>query len=436
MPAHKHPLRLYVRQTLEVGQEADFLKGVGSLVELVKKQPGTLQYEWFYNGATGRVVTLESHVDAAGLVAHLTNAEKAPLLQQLAPLGTTDVICAFGPLPRKMVTGLKKAGLPLRLLHAMGDVAIFQPLRDKLGLVNVKSAYSSGAALNPDVIRFFRAIGVNIKQLYGSTEAQVHTLHVGDDVRFETVGLPPPGMEIRIADDGEVLVKGPTVVRGYYKNPQATEEAFVIDEQGGRWYRTGDAGYIDSAGHLIYIDRVKEMLTLSSGEKYSPQYIEGRLKFSPYIRNAMTVGGEDNPFVTALINVDFDNVGRWAERRGLAYTTFVDLSQKPQVYELIREDVERVNSVLPPAARVHKFVLLHKEFDADEGELTRTRKLRRGLLGERYGDMITAMYGGEDRVQVQAAVRYRDGREGTIKTTVRIATLADNRDETMEENPA
>ncbi len=330
----------------------------------------------------------------------------------------------------------RPAGLPLRLLHAIGDVAIFQPLRDKLGLVNVKSAYSSGAALNPDVIRFFRAIGVNIKQLYGSTEAQVHTLHVGDDVRFETVGMAPPGMEIRIADDGEVLVKGPTVVRGYYKNPQATEESFVIDEQGERWYRTGDAGYIDSAGHLIYIDRVKEMLTLSSGEKYSPQYIEGRLKFSPYIRNAMTVGGEDNPFVAALINVDFDNVGRWAERRGLAYTTFVDLSQKPEVYDLIREDVERVNSVLPAAARVHRFVLLHKEFDADEGELTRTRKLRRGLLGERYGDMITAMYGGEDRVQVQAAVRYRDGREGTIKTTVRIATLVDDKDESMEENPA
>jgi long-chain acyl-CoA synthetase len=316
-------------------------------------------------------------------------------------------------------------GFPLRLLRALGEFAVFLPLRDKLGLVNVKSAYSSGAALNPDVIRFFRAIGVNIKQLYGSTEAQVHTLHSGDDVRFETVGVPPPGMAIQIADDGEILVSGPTVIRGYYKNTEATEKAFVVDAEGRRWYRTGDAGYVDSTGHLIYLDRVKEMLTLSSGETYSPQYIEGRLKFSPYIRNAMTVGSEDTPFVTALINIDFDNVCRWAERRGLSFTTFVDLSQKPEVYELIREDVRRVNQSLPPAARVRKFVLLHKEFDADEGELTRTRKLRRGLLGERYGDMIATMYGGGEQVKVRAAVRYRDGREGVVETTVRIATMED-----------
>jgi len=319
----------------------------------------------------------------------------------------------------------KPVGLLWRFLHTLGEFAVFQPLRDKLGLINVKSAYSSGAALNPDVFRFFRAIGVNIKQLYGSTEAQVHTLHVGDDVRFETVGVPPPGMEVKIASDGEILVKGPTVIQGYYKNPEATERAFFVDGDGQRWYRTGDAGHIDSTGHLIYLDRVKEMLALSSGEKYSPQYIEGRLKFSPYIRNVMSVGGEDTPFVTALINIDFDNVGRWAERQGLAYTTFVDLSQKPEVYELIRQDVEAVNRTLPPAARIRKFVLLHKEFDADEGELTRTRKLRRGLLGERYEEMIAAMYGRGDRVQVQAAVKYRDGREGVIETTVHIATLKD-----------
>jgi long-chain acyl-CoA synthetase len=230
-------------------------------------------------------------------------------------------------------------------------------------------------------------------------------------------------MEIKIAEDGEILVKGPTVIRGYYKNPEATEKAFFVDQEGQRWYRTGDAGYIGPDRHLIYLDRLKEMLTLSSGEKYSPQYIEGRLKFSPYIRNVMSIGGEDQPFVTALINIDFDNAGRWAERQGLTYTTFVDLSQKPEVYELIRQDVERVNRTLPPAARVRKFVLLHKEFDADEGELTRTRKLRRGLLSERYQDMIATMYGGGDSVQVKAAVKYRDGREGVVETTVRVATL-------------
>ncbi len=310
-----------------------------------------------------------------------------------------------------------------RFLHFLGEAAVFRPLRDKLGLVNATTAYSSGAAQSPDVIRFFRAIGVNIKQLYGSTEAQTHTVHIGDDVKFESVGVPAPGMRIKIAPDGEILVNGPTVVRGYYKNDEATEKAFLVDEEGQRWYRTSDAGYIDSDGHLIYLDRMKDMLTLSSGEKYSPQYIEGQLKFSPYIRDVMSIGGEDKPFVSALINIDFDNVARWAEKQGLAYTTFVDLSQKAEVYELIRSDVERVNRTLPPAARLRKFVLLHKQFDADEGELTRTRKLRRSLLGEHYGDMITTMYGHGDRVRVQAAVKYRDGREGVIETTVRVATV-------------
>lgn len=317
----------------------------------------------------------------------------------------------------------RPVGLLWRSLNALGEVALFSPLRDKLGLTRVKSAYSSGAALNPDVIRFFRAIGVNIKQLYGSTEAQVHTLHVGDDVRFETVGVPSPGMEIQIAESSEILVSGGTVFQGYYKNPEATEKAVHTDGQGRRWFHTGDAGHLDQDGHLIYLDRVKEMITLTSGEKYSPQYLEGQLKFSPYVRDVMTVGGEDKPFVTALLNIDFDNVGRWAEKQGLPYTTFVDLSQKPQVYALIRQDVERVNRVLPAAARIRRFVLLHKEFDADEGELTRTRKLRRGLLSQRYEEMITTMYGGGDEVQVRAAVKYRDGRESVVETTVRVETL-------------
>ena len=317
----------------------------------------------------------------------------------------------------------RAVGLFWRLLNALGELTVFRPLRDKLGLTRVCSAYSSGAALNPDVIRFFRAIGVNIKQLYGSTEAQVHTLHVGDDVKFETVGVPPPGMDIRIAEDDEILVSGATVFQGYYRNPEATTAALVIDAQGRRWFRTGDAGYLDADGHLIYLDRVKEMLALAGGEKYSPQYLEGRLKFSPYIRDVMTIGSAQQAFVTALINIDFDNVGRWAEKRGLAYTTFVDLSQKPEVYALIQNEVKQVNRSLPPPARIHRFVLLHKEFDADEGELTRTRKLRRSLLSERYRDMIAAMYGDGESVRVRAAVKYRDGREGIIETTVRVATL-------------
>jgi long-chain acyl-CoA synthetase len=310
-----------------------------------------------------------------------------------------------------------------RMLNALGDVLLFQPLRDKLGMTRIRSAYSSGAAQSPDVIRFFRAIGVNIKQLYGSTEAQTHTLHVGDDVRFETVGIPLPGMRIQIAEDGEVLVAGPSVFRGYYKNAEATDEAFVVDADGTHWFKTGDAGILTDQNHLIYLDRLTEMIGLAGGEQYSPQFIEGQLKFSPYIRDVMTLGGADMPFVTALINIDFDNVGRWAERQGLVYTTFVDLSQRPEVYALVRRDVERVNGNLPKSARLRRFVLMHKEFDPDEAELTRTRKLRRRTLMEHYKDMVDAMYSDQREVQVRAAVRYQDGREGVIETKVHVETL-------------
>ncbi len=310
-----------------------------------------------------------------------------------------------------------------RVLNALGEVALFHPLRDKLGMTRIRSAYSSGAAQSPDVIRFFRAIGVNIKQLYGSTEAQTHTLHIGDDVRFETVGVPLPGMDVRIGDDGEILISGPSVFQGYYKDPEATRAALEIDAEGKRWFHTGDAGRLDESGHLIYLDRMTEMIPLASGERFSPQYIEGQLKFSPYIRDVMTIGAVDLPFVTALINIDFENVGRWAERHGLAYTTFVDLSQKAEVYSLIRQDVERVNHTLVHTAAVRRFVLMHKEFDADEAELTRTRKLRRKTLREHYKDIIEAMYGAREEVRVKASVRYRDGREGVIETTVHVEAL-------------
>jgi long-chain acyl-CoA synthetase len=314
-------------------------------------------------------------------------------------------------------------GILWRFLYAMGEYAVFRPLRDKMGLTRIRSAYSSGAAQSPDVIRFFRSIGVNIKQLYGSTEAQTHTLHIGDDVKFESVGVAVPGMHVKIAEDGEILISGPSVFQGYYKDEEATKEALRVDEEGRRWFRTGDAGYIDEEGHLIYLDRLKEMIPLASGEKFSPQFIEVRLKFSPYIRDVMTIGGADKPFVAALINIDFDNVGRWAERQGIAYTTFVDLSQKREVYELIRKDVENVNRNLPESARVMGFVLLHKEFDPDEAELTRTRKLRRRTLSQRYEEMISALYGDQGEVLVQAAVKYRDGREGIVETTVHVERL-------------
>ena len=310
-----------------------------------------------------------------------------------------------------------KGNVPIvwKFLNWLGEVAIFAALRDKLGLSRMKSAYSSGAALSPDVVRFFRAIGVSIRNLFGSTEGIIHTLHVGNDVKFETVGVPPPGVELKISPDGEILVKSPMVFQGYYKNPETTAKALE-----GGWFHTGDAGYLRDDGHLIYLDRVKDLLELATGDKFSPQYIEGRLKFSQYVKDVMVVGGHERAFVTAVINIDFANVGRWAEKKRIAYTTFVDLSQKTEVYDLIKQDVLHVNETLPPPARVKSFVLLHKEFDPDEGDLTRTRKLRRNVMEDRYRDLIEAMYSGKDEVRVSAQVKYRDGRAGVIETAVRV----------------
>lgn len=338
-----------------------------------------------------------------------TSALNRALYKIFMPIGYRVADLRFG-------TGSVPLGW--RVLYWLGERAIFAPLRDKLGLIRVKSAYSSGAALSPDVVRFFRAIGVNIRNLFGSTEGIIHTLHVGNDVKFETVGVPPPGVQLRIAPDGEILIKSPTVFQGYYKDPEATARALTDG-----WFHTGDAGHVRDDGHLIYLDRVKDLLELATGDKFSPQFIEGRLKFSQYVKDVMVVGGRDRAFVTAVINIDFANVGHWAEKKRLTYTTFVDLSQKPEVYDLIKQDVLRVNESLPPPARVKSFVLLHKEFDPDEGDLTRTRKLRRNVMEERYRDLIEAMYGGLAEVRVSASVKYRDGRTGVVQTAVRVCQL-------------
>ncbi len=316
-------------------------------------------------------------------------------------------------------------GLGLKLAYKVGDLAIFAPLRDKLGMSRIRTAYTAGAALSPDVIRFFHALGINLKQVYGSTEVTGGlTMHRDGDIKFASVGKPIPGTAVKIdPDTSEILLTGPVIFQGYYKDPEATAKALYIDEAGQRWFRTGDAGYIDADGHLIYLDRVKDMLTLANGERFSPQFIEGRLKFNPYIRDVMAVGGPTRQFVAALIVMDFGNVGNWAERRSINYTTFIDLSQKPQVYELIRQAVAEVNESLPENGRVRRFVLMHKEFDADEAEMTRSRKLRRGVLYDKYGDIIEAMYAGAEKVDVRATVRYQDGSESTIATSIKIASL-------------
>jgi len=315
-------------------------------------------------------------------------------------------------------------GLGLKAAYQLGDLAVFAPLRNQLGLSHIRTAYTSGSSLSPDVIRFFHAIGVNLKQVYGSTEATGGlTIHRDGDIKFASVGKPIPGSDIKIGENSEMLMTGPSIFQGYYKNDEATAKSISVDENGRRWFHTGDAGYIDEDGHVIYLDRVKEMITLANGEKFSPQFIEGRLKFSPYIRDVMAIGDPSREFVTALVVMDYGNVGNWAERGGLGYTTFIDLSQKDDVYALVKTAVSDVNESLPENGRVRRFVLMHKEFDADEAEMTRSRKLKRGVLYNKYADIIEGMYDGSDLVQTRATVTYQDGSEGVVETAVKVATL-------------
>ncbi|MEJ5240668.1 MAG: long-chain fatty acid--CoA ligase [Anaerolineales bacterium] len=312
----------------------------------------------------------------------------------------------------------EKPAFWLRLLYFLADWLVFQEIKDQLGLRHLKRAYTGGAALGPDTFRFFHALGVNLKQIYGQTEINgIAVVHRDGDIKFQTVGTPIPETEVKIDESGEILMRSPAVMVGYYRNPEATAE--VLRDG---WLHSGDAGYFDEDGHLVVIDRVKDVMTLHDGTKFSPQFIENKLKFSPYIKEAVVFGG-DWPFVTAMINIDFANVGKWAEKHQIAYTTYTDLSQKPEVYRLIRKHVEQANADLPPAARIQRFLLLHKELDADDAELTRTRKVRRRLIAQRYADLISALYSHNSFVDVETTITYQDGRTAKIQTRVSIETL-------------
>jgi long-chain acyl-CoA synthetase len=309
----------------------------------------------------------------------------------------------------------------LRMQYFLADWLVFQTIKDHLGLRHLKRCYTGGAALGPDVFRFFHALGVNLKQIYGQTEINgIAVVHRDGDIKFQTVGTPIPETEIKIDENGEILMRSPAVMEGYYRNPEATRESLPDG-----WLHSGDAGYFDEDGHLIVIDRAKDVMTLHDGTKFSPQFIENKLKFSPYIKEAVVFGG-DWPFVTAMINIDFANVGKWAENKLIAYTTYTDLAQKPQVYELVRQQVERANSDLPPAARIRRFLLLHKELDADDAELTRTRKVRRNLIAQRYDDIISALYSQNGHIDVQTTITYQDGRTATLQTRLRIESMNGN----------
>jgi long-chain acyl-CoA synthetase len=312
----------------------------------------------------------------------------------------------------------EEPSLSLKIRYFLADWSVFQMIKDYLGLRHLRRAYTGGAALGPDVFRFFHALGVNLKQVYGQTETGgISVLHRDGDVKFQTVGTPIPETEIRIDEKGEILVRSPAVLQGYYRNEEATREALKDG-----WLHSGDAGYFDEDGHLIVIDRAKDVMTLHDGTKFSPQFIENKLKYSPYVKEAVVFGG-DWPFVAAMINIEMENVGKWAENNHIAYTTYTDLSQKLPVYELIRKHVETSNADLPPAARIQRFLLLHKELDPDDAELTRTRKVRRRFVTQRYDDIISALYSQNDHLDVETTVTYQDGRTAMIQTRLRIGTL-------------
>ncbi len=310
----------------------------------------------------------------------------------------------------------KTVPLALRLGCLLGEFFVFDPIRDQLGLRRARWAYTGGAPLGPDTYRFFRSIGVNLKQVYGITEVTGFVSQQPDaEANPTSAGRPYPGIEIRIAERGEVLIRGAGVFKGYFKGEEATRE--VLDADG--WFHTGDAGFLDPRGHLVIIDRAKDVGALADGTPFAPQFIENKLKFSPFIREAVAFG-HDQPFVAAMVAIDLGTMGNWAERRGLPYTSYMDLSQKAEARELIREEIVKCNATLPEAAKVRRFLLLAKDLEADDAEMTRTRKVRRRFIAEKYAPVIDAFYSGKNEVELATLVTYEDGRQATIHSRVRI----------------
>ncbi len=315
----------------------------------------------------------------------------------------------------------KSVSLLDRVLYSLGDLFVYGPLRNVLGMSKVRIAYTGGEAIGPDLFTFYRSLGINLKQLYGSTETSVFVCVQPDgQVKSDTVGPAVPGVELKFTPQRELLIRSPGLFKEYYKNPQATAEA--KDAEG--WFHTGDAGYIDPDGHLKIIDRAKDVGKLSDGTLFAPKYLENKLKFFPYIKEAVAFGA-DHDRVCAFLNIDMDAVGNWAEKRNLAYSGYTDLAQQDAVYRLVAECVEQVNADLarePELAnsQIHRFLILHKELDADDEELTRTRKVRRRFIGEKYGSLVEALYNNQQTVHVEARVRYEDGRTGTFSADLKI----------------
>ena len=338
---------------------------------------------------------------------------KRMVFNRAMPIGYQMADCRFEK---------RQPSVLLRVQYLIACICVFRALKDRLGFSKLRSASTGGAALGPDTFRFFHALGVNLKQIYGQTEISgISCVHHDGDINFDSVGKPIPETEIRISEDGEILSKSPSVFLGYYKDEESTAATLKED-----WLHSGDAGHFTDDGHLVVIDRLKDVMQMADGTRFSPQFIENKLKFSPYIKEAVVIGHQ-LPFITAIINIDMDIVGKWAESNRISYTTYTDLSSKAEVYEMIEAEARKVNRDLyriNRASVMKKFVLLYKELDADDDELTRTQKVRRGFIGERYKEVIEAMYTDAEFVPIDTVIKFQDGRTTRIKTTVSIRTMA------------
>jgi long-chain acyl-CoA synthetase len=321
----------------------------------------------------------------------------------------------------KLLDGREPVGLWERVLYKIGDFCVYAPLRNVLGMSRIRITYTGGEAIGPDLFKFYRSIGVNLKQLYGSTETSVFVCVQPDgQVKPDTVGKAVGSVQIRITDSGEVLIKSPGLFDEYYKNPQATAETKDADG----WFHTGDAGFLDADDHLKILDRAKDVGKLNDGTLFAPKYIENKLKFFPYIKEAVAFG-QGRDICGAFVNIDFDAVANWAERRNIAFSGYTDLAARTEVYDLVRDCVEQVNRDLATDAKlagsqIHRFLILHKELDPDDGEITRTRKVRRGHIGEKYAALVDAIYSGKPECYIETQVRFEDGRTGTISANLRI----------------
>jgi long-chain acyl-CoA synthetase len=303
----------------------------------------------------------------------------------------------------------------LKLKYKFAYLILFRKLKERLGFSFLRSAMTGGAALGPDTFKFFHALGINLKQIYGQTEiAGISCIHRANDIDFTSVGLPIEGTEIKITEDGEIISKSDAIFAGYYGNKKATEETIK-----NGWLYSGDAGYFDDNGKLVVIDRMKDLMYLNDGTRFSPQFIENKIKFSPFIKEAVTVG-DKRDYVTLILNIDMEIVGKWAENNRIGYTTYTDLSAKDEIYDLVAKEVEKVNNELLDAMKVKKFVLLYKELDADEGELTRTKKVRRGFIEEKYKEIVEALYSDKKSVKINATIKLQDGRIRNLETIMKL----------------